>query len=111
MKQIDLPREQTVTWNVIPWWNGTTRVTAKERREGAGCARELVEECLPKLEVIVLVGVNAQSAQPHLEGLGFKIIRSAHPSGKVRSGYPEQWQAIPLRWAEARDFINPAKAE
>jgi hypothetical protein len=30
MEQAGIPRELTITWNVIPWWNGTRNVTGQE---------------------------------------------------------------------------------
>ena len=34
MHEAGIPRELTVTWNVVPWWNGTNKVSAVERRAG-----------------------------------------------------------------------------
>src|ERR1700686_1189596 len=42
MQQARIPRELTVIWNVVPWWNGTRKVTATEVREGAICLRDLI---------------------------------------------------------------------
>lgn len=106
MNNINLPRVQTVTWNVIPWWNGTMTVTSAELRDGAGCVRELVDLYLPKLEAIVLVGRKAQSAKPHLESLGVRIFCSAHPSPRVKASYPKQWHDIPVQWTKAKNYIN-----
>lgn len=36
MERADIPRKLTVTWNLIPWWNGTRKVT------GMNCAREWI---------------------------------------------------------------------
>jgi len=42
MAKAGLARERTVTWNVIPWWwNGTTKVTPAELRQGTACVRDL----------------------------------------------------------------------
>ncbi len=105
MRQAELPRKQTVIWNVIPWWNGTIKVTSAERREGTGHVGELVK-LLPDLKVIVLVGNQAKRAKPLLDNLGYEIICSYHPASRVRASYPEKWHAIPLEWAKAKAYID-----
>ena len=105
MNDTGLPRTQTVIWNVIPRWNGTTKVTTAERREGTARIGELVK-LLPNLKVIVLVGNQAKLAKPLLDNLGYEIMCSYHPASRVRASYPEKWQAIPLEWAKAKAFID-----
>ena len=39
MEKAGIPRTLTVIWNVIPWWNGTRKVTGPELREGVECVR------------------------------------------------------------------------
>ena len=34
MGRAGIPRELTVTWNVMPWWNGTIKYNADERKRG-----------------------------------------------------------------------------
>jgi hypothetical protein len=34
MQDAGIPRKLTITWNVIPWWNGTRRISGAELREG-----------------------------------------------------------------------------
>src|SRR5437016_7487658 len=34
MRQAGIPRKMTVIWNVVPWWNGTRKVTSEELRTG-----------------------------------------------------------------------------
>ena len=63
MRMAGIPRKMTVTWNIIPWWNGTRKVTASEVREGAECVKELIG-LLPKLRAVVMVGVKAARARP-----------------------------------------------
>ncbi len=94
-----LPREETVLWNAIPAWNGTIRLTAAERRDGPGHLSAL-RPLLPCLDTAILVGRQAQRAEPWLPGL--RIVRSAHPSPQVRAAFPDRWAEIPRLWAEAR---------
>lgn len=104
MEQAGIPRELTITWNVIPWWNGTRKVTGQELREGVACVRELTE-LLPKLRAVVMVGRKAAKAARHLDGSGLALFTSAHPSPLVKAKYPERWKAIPAEWANVRDFL------
>ena len=100
MREAGIPRKQTVTWNVVPWWNGTRKVTAAELREGAEETRRLTG-LLPKLRVVVFVGEKASRARPHLEDTGLAFFSSAHPSPIVRATQPDKWREIPSVWAEA----------
>lgn len=100
MREAGIPRKQTVTWNVVPWWNGTTTVKAAELREGVEETRRLMG-LLPKLCVVVFVGKKALRARPHLEDTGLAFCSSYHPSPKVRATRPDRWREIPSVWAEA----------
>ena len=48
MQQAAIPRELTIIWNVIPWWNGTLAVTKSELQNGASRVNELIH-LLPRL--------------------------------------------------------------
>lgn len=101
MDQAGIPRKATVSWNVVPWWNGTIDLTDAELEEGAASLVGLLA-LLPRLRVVVLVGRSAaRHAAPHLAKTPVAVITSAHPSPKVRRDYPELWQSIPKRWALA----------
>ncbi len=102
MQQAGIPRKMTVTWNIIPWWNGTRKVTAAELREGVACVKELVS-LLPKLEIVVLVGRKAARASTYLGSIGLHIITSDHPSPLVKANYPLRWHRIPKEWSKAVD--------
>lgn len=78
MEQAGIPRELTITWNVIPWWNGTRKVTGRELREGVACVRGLIA-LMPKLRAVVLVGEKAAKAQEYLENAGLAVFTSSHP--------------------------------
>jgi len=105
MEEAGIPRTLTVTWNVIPWWNGTRKVTGQELREGVACVRELIS-LLPSLCAVVLVGRRAARARRYLEGCGLTLITSAHPSPLVRAKFPERWNAIPSQWADVLKVIR-----
>ena len=105
MREAGIPRKMTVTWNVIPWWNGTTNVTAAELREGAEETRRLTG-LLPRLRAVVFVGKKALRARRHLEDTGLDFFPSYHPSPVVRATRPDRWRAIPSVWAEAGTAVG-----
>ncbi len=98
MLEAQLPRHDTVIWNVIPWWNGTIAVTASERAAGLQELQNLLP-LLPRLHTAMLVGRTAARARPVLNGL--RVLESAHPSPQVRAGYRAMWDAIPEVWRQA----------
>lgn len=100
MRQAGIPRQATMIWNVIPWWNGTIAVTPEEVRQGLRCVLPLVA-LLPRLRAVVLVGNRAARAAPLLREGGYAVFGSAHPSPQVRAAFPDRWRAIPDAWREA----------
>lgn len=100
MIQANLPRRRTITWNVIPGWNGTRKVTAEEVHNGVASLAELLR-LLPRLRTVVLVGKRAQRAKSLIEPLKLRVLISAHPSPLVRASRPDAWRAIPNAWAQA----------
>jgi hypothetical protein len=99
MKQAGIPRKLTVIWNVIPWWNGTRKVTRPELHQGVACVQELAK-LLPRLCTVVMVGRNAGRARQHLESPNLVLIESYHPSPVVRATSRAKWDTIPFVWAE-----------
>lgn len=100
MQLARIPREETLIWNTIPWWNGTINLTPGEVQEGLARLDRLVD-LLPALEGVVLVGRKAGRARPVLEKWGMPVWQSAHPSPRVRSAYPDLYRSIPEVWSEA----------
>jgi hypothetical protein len=100
MLQIGLPRSATVTWNVVPGWNGRREILPAELRGGIADLSGLLP-LLPRLRRIVLVGKRAKRARPLLEPLGLEIFHSDHPSPIVRARSPTRWAAIPHAWQQA----------
>jgi len=90
-----VPRKLTVIWNVIPWWNGTRKVTPSELCDGAACVLKLIA-LLPTLSAVVMVGEKVTRARPHLEATGLALFTSAHPSPLVKARFPERWNTIPV---------------
>jgi hypothetical protein len=105
MQEAGIPRKLTVIWNVIPWWNGTRKVTRSELCDGAGWVRELVS-MLPRLAAVVMVGQKAAKAKTYLESTGLALFNSDHPGPLVRAKLRERWDAIPSEWAKIGRFIS-----
>lgn len=107
MQDARIPRKLTVTWNLIPWWNGTRRTTGQEVRNGTGWLEELIR-LLPNLCVIMLVGKQAGKAERYLKKSHptLRVFSSAHPSPLVRAKFPDRWKSIPLQWAELRGALG-----
>ena len=106
MRTAGIPRGKTIIWNVIPWWNGTRKVTGAELGEGERCVKELLD-LLPKLRAVVFVGQNAAKARCHLTDTGLALFSSDHPSPLVRAKFPERWRAIPSDWSKIKPVIEP----
>lgn len=105
MEQAGIPRSVTVIWNVVPWWNGTRRITAAELRDGVASIDALVA-LLPELRSIMLVGRKSGHARSLLEGRKIQLFESAHPSPIVRASRPHLWRAIPNQWAEVIPLLE-----
>ena len=105
MRDVGIPRRETVLWNLIPGWNGERRVTRHEVREGVQEALGLVQ-LLPNLKAVVLVGAKAGLAAPLLEDRGLIIRRSLHPSPIVRGTQRKAWDQIGQTWGVAYRAMN-----
>jgi hypothetical protein len=100
-REAEIARCDRLVWNTVPWWNGTIRFTAAERRAGLEALPGFLD-LLPALRAVVLVGRQAGRARGLVEARGLQVFESAHPSPQVRAANPDRWHAIPARWAEAR---------
>jgi len=105
MREAGIPRRETVLWNLIPGWNGTRKVTAREVREGAQEALQLVQ-LLPRLRAVVLVGKRAERAHPLLADGVLTLSSSFHPSPIVNAYQPEKWRQIPEAWSAAYRAVS-----
>lgn len=104
MRQADIPRELTILWNVIPWWNGTRAVGRLELQEGARRVCELIH-LLRQPRAVVLVGSKAAEARSYLPITGLTVFTSAHPSPLVRARWPDRWKAIPSEWRKVKQVL------
>lgn len=80
-----ISRDRTITWNIVPWYIGTTeKIRAAGRvdiKAGIPILARLLE-FLPKLRAIVLIGRKAEQAEESIQRLrpSIRIFRSPHPS-------------------------------
>lgn len=95
-----LDRRETLLWNIIPWWDGEIRFTAFHRRLGVERVMELLSY-LKRVDTIVLVGGTAHKAEKALGARGFRILKSWHPSMRVKNSYPEKFKSIGEVWRQA----------
>jgi hypothetical protein len=106
MRKAKIPRERTILWNVIPWWDETHAVKGSDLKDGRASLKELIELLLPKLCAVMLVGGKAAEAKPELETIPrLCLFNSFHPSPLVRASWPEKWKAIPSEWRKVAKCI------
>lgn len=100
MQDAGLPRSRTAIWNVVPWWNGTTKICSAELDAGLQQLGSLVA-LLSNLRTIVCVGRKAQRAEATVRKMGFRYLASAHPSPVNRAFNKQAWRQIPNEWRKA----------
>ena len=106
MEEAKIQRKLTCIWNVIPGWNNTIKIEKKELQDGVDNLKGLLD-MLPACKVIVLVGKKAQRAEKLLESLGrYHIIKSAHPSPRVRARFRPQWEQIGKEWEKVHNYLK-----
>jgi uracil-DNA glycosylase len=107
MQRAGIPRRVTVTWNLVPRWNGTRKITPQELEDGLECLKELID-LLPNVRAVVMVGQKAAKAEPYLKENrpGLCFFTSAHPSPLVRAKFPDRWNEIPVEWEKVMLVID-----
>lgn len=105
MQLAGIDRKATLIWNVVPWWNGTRKITRQELQDGLSSLRDLLL-LLPKIGIVVLVGKKAARAEKYLVEKNYKVSCSTHPSPIVRARWPERWHAIAGEWEDAARLIS-----
>jgi hypothetical protein len=100
LERAEIPRDRALVWNAVPWWNGTTKITAEERWRGGEALRLLIA-AMPRLRAAATAGRTAERVWQEAGVASVPVFVSAHPSPNVRAGYPARWNAIPGIWREA----------
>ena len=84
-REARIPRQRTVTWNVVPWYIGTeSRIRPANRAdvENAADALRRLLLLLPRLKALVLVGRSAERAMTTIQTTrpDLRLFVSPHPS-------------------------------
>ncbi len=100
-----IPRDQTLLWNIIPWFN-ERNVSDQEIEEGAAHLRTLIK-MLPNLKVMVAVGDKAWAGLRYVNVPRNVLVRkSPHPSPRTVNKWPEKREEILKAWTEAYHIAN-----
>jgi uracil-DNA glycosylase len=84
-EEAGIPRQLTVSWNVVPWYIGTgTKIRAAKSSDISKGVQSLSEfiGLLPELRQIVFIGAKAAKARPLITSLKptAAMLESPHPS-------------------------------
>jgi len=109
-----IPRAETLIWNIVPWYVGTGKrirpVNAADITDALPHLKTLLG-LLPKLQLIVLVGRKAQSAEAPIRRLTTKPIRHTyHMSGQVFNTMPEKKRLTEEAFSGIAEFLQTQKA-
>jgi len=80
-----LSREKTIIWNIVPWYIGTGKkirpANSSDIKTGVLHLHRLIQ-LLPELQIIVLIGRNAQLVREEIESRynDFELFCCPHPS-------------------------------
>jgi len=80
-----IPREKTVSWNIVPWYIGSSgKIRPASRKDIQDALPYLYRliALLPRLRIVALVGGKAQSISDRLQQTypALKILKLCHPS-------------------------------
>jgi uracil-DNA glycosylase len=93
-QQANLPRELTISWNVVPWYIGTgTKIRPATKNDIDGGKKYLVDllSLLSNLRIIVLSGRKAQKAETLITAAytDITLMKMPHPSPLFVNNAPE----------------------
>lgn len=105
-----IDRKQTVTWNIVPWYIGSgTRIRPARSSDVSSGVESLAEllQLLPKLRAIVLVGRQAQKAEPLIAKVApqLAVFLSPHPSSMFINRKPENRDLLLTKWSAVQAFL------
>ena len=106
-----IPREQTITWNIVPWYIGSgTKIRAATRIDTKAGIQSLSRllELLPKLRAVVLIGRKAEHAAEAIAKLNpeLRIFRSPHPSPLFINNAPGNRDKVLSALREAAKYLK-----
>lgn len=106
-----IPRERTVTWNIVPWYIGTgahIRAAGRSDIEAGLPALTRLLTLLPKLKGVVLVGRKAERAANLVSQLRpeVRVFLCPHPSPLFINNAPGNRDRILSVLHEAATYLN-----
>jgi len=95
----NLPREKTVSWNLVPWYIGTGKKIRSANQSDIESGLKYLARLLqlfPHLVTMVLVGRKAERAEPFLrKNFSYlKLVHMLHPSPLVINTNPRNREQI-----------------
>jgi len=110
-QEAGIPREITISWNIVPWYIGDGRkirgAQRQDIRAGLPYLFRLLE-LLPKLEVIVLVGKKAQRVRKEIEQQKPDILLKDmhHPSPQNMNTRPKYREEVRETLREIAEYLG-----
>lgn len=109
-----IARADTLIWNIVPWYVGTGKrirpVNAADISQAMPHLKALLS-LLPQLQLVVLVGRKAQSAEPQIQRLTvFPIRHTCHMSGQVFNISPEKRRLTEEAFSNIAEFLRTQKS-
>ncbi len=115
MQDAGIPRQDTLLWNICPWYVGENGhilpVRAKDIQEARPYLRGLLG-LLPRLQMIVLIGRKAQSATRYLSSITpLPIKHTYHMGAQVFNRWPDKRKTTQEDFAAIAKFLRDATIE
>jgi len=96
LHEAQIPRRDTVIWNVVPWYLGDGKHIHAAKPKDLAEARADLEALfnLLNVEAVVLLGKKAQAAYASFKTDNFVVHRTHHPSAQVLNIRPHRRDEI-----------------
>lgn len=114
--EVGIPREKTITWNIVPWYIGTGEkirpATTDDIDAGLPYLHSLID-LLPNLQIVVLIGKKAQRVKEELKSryANIRIFECYHPSPLVLNTNPRNRQKILEALKPVSEFLSKAVSD
>lgn len=110
-KDSGIDREDTIIWNVIPWYIGDKNKIRSANKTDISKAKLYLEQLLrllKNLDVVILMGKHAQTVELEIKSLTHNvlILKSSHPSPRNFNFRPEKRLEALCTFREALSHIQ-----
>ena len=111
--QAGIPREITISWNIVPWYIGTERkirpANSQDIKDGLVHLQKLFL-LLPRLELVVMVGRKAQRAETIFKTKmpNLKLLSMYHPSPMFINRAPGNRELVLASLQEVSRILSSA---